>query len=149
MSGTHPPASPGPRLHQQTYWAGVVATMVVAALVGIAGVVVLDGVFGIDLVAPPDLFGTGSDLWRYAVAGAVMALVAGLVLMLLVTTTPRPTVFFSWIFGLLTLVAATVPFAVADSTSSAIATALLNLVIGLSILSLLAGVARRSRRPLP
>jgi hypothetical protein len=61
----------------------------------------------------------------------------------LLVATPQPFVFFGWIMGLLTLVAALAPFATNAETASKVATSLINLVIGVAIWSLLAATGRR------
>jgi hypothetical protein len=69
---------------------------------------------------------------------------------LLLVSTPRPFRFFTWIVSLLTLVAALAPFLTDADLDTKVATALINLAIGLSIGSLISGAAKsalRLRRP--
>jgi hypothetical protein len=60
---------------------------------------------------------------------------------LLLLTTPRPKTFFGWIVGLGTAVAVVWPFATGASLDAKVATALIHLVIGVAIGSLVSGVA--------
>jgi hypothetical protein len=120
------------------YWAGVVATAIVAVLIGVVGVLVVEQILNVDLVVR-DFFGTASHTAEYAWGGAVAALLAGLLLYLLALAAPRPTAFFGWIMALATLVAALLPFTWTSKTESAVATGLLNLVMGIAIWSLLSG----------
>jgi hypothetical protein len=127
-------------------WAGGVATAVVAGLIALVGVLVCEGVLDVDMVEPP-LVPVGDSLAvRYAVTAAVLALVATALAHLLVATTPRPRSFFAWIVGLATLVGVVLPFALDGTTAGRLATATVDLVIGLAILSLLSPVIRRTTR---
>jgi hypothetical protein len=120
------------------YWAGVVATAVVAALVGAVGVLVVEQIIDIELVTQ-SVF-SNSHTAEYTIGGAVAGAVAGLLLYLLAIAAPRPTAFFGWIMALATVVAALLPFTWTDHTDRAVATGVLNLVMGIAIWSLLSGV---------
>ncbi len=58
--------------------------------------------------------------------------------------TPRPRMFFSWIIGLATVAGVAAPFAVGDVVESQVATACINLALGICVLSLLGGVMART-----
>jgi len=60
--------------------------------------------------------------------------------------TPRPRMFFSWIVGLATVAGVAVPFAIGESTESQVATACINLALGVCVLTLLGGVMARTVR---
>ncbi|WP_426594822.1 DUF6069 family protein [Cellulomonas sp. McL0617] len=141
-----PPRSTAPSVDNGRYWAGVAATAVVAALVGLVGVVILDQIIKINLLIK-DLFGTDSEAAAYIVGGILCAVVAGALLQLLVMTTPRPRAFFGWIMFLALVVAALIPLTWGGTTKQAVATGLLNLIIGIAIWSLLSGVLARTLRP--
>ena len=64
----------------------------------------------------------------------------------LMLTTPRALSFFGWIMGLLTIVVTLTPFVTDESMESKIGSALIYLVIGIAITSLISGVARTARR---
>jgi hypothetical protein len=82
-------------------------------------------------------------------SAATTAVAAG-VLNLLVLGTPQPAMFFDWIMGLATLAAVVYPFSTAAPLDQKAATAVLNLVLGIAITSLLNAVSSRAiRRPLP
>ncbi len=137
-----------PRVEAGPLWAGGVATAVVAALVGIVGTLACRWLFGIPILAPAkdgaygDVHTTGLVL---AAAGA--ALVATLILNLLLLSTPRPLAFFQWIVGLVTVVMVLFPFSTGAPLSQKVATALVDLVLGIAIGSLLTGVGARAVRP--
>ena len=80
----------------------------------------------------------------YALTAFVLTLVATGVAHLMALVTPRPRMFFSWIVGLVTVAGAAVPFAVGESTESQVATACINLALGVCVLSLLGGVMART-----
>jgi hypothetical protein len=85
----------------------------------------------------------------YALAAGFTALAATALLHLLALTTPRPARFFTWIMGLLTTIAAVLPLTLEATTPSRVATATINLILGLAITSILNGVARTAFREMP
>lgn len=128
-------------------WAGGAATALVAALVAVVGVLIAQGILDIDMVRPVLLFdATDSFAGDYALTSAILALVATGLAHVLLLTTPRPTAFFSWIVGLATVIAAAAPFAQDASQASRLATSVVNALVGLAILTLLAGVMSRTVR---
>ncbi|MEV4346396.1 DUF6069 family protein [Actinoplanes sp. NPDC049596] len=134
---------PRPAVNAGKLWSGGAATAVVAALIAVAGILFGRGLFDIDVLAPKGegTWGDASTGW-YAFGAALAALVAtGLVHMLLLTT-PRPMRFFGWVIGLATVVAMLGPFVTDASLGARIYTAGLNMVLGIAIGSLVAGVAK-------
>ncbi|RSM60386.1 hypothetical protein DMH04_54125 [Kibdelosporangium aridum] len=133
-------------------WSGGVATAVVAGLIAVVGILVSRGVLDVPVLSPE-----GEGVWgdantvTYALVSGAVALAATGLLQLLSVTTPRFQTFFTWIMGLLTAIAVVVPLSLPVSWESKLATALINLVIGIAITSILNGVARsayrRRRRP--
>ncbi|NUU18370.1 hypothetical protein HP550_14025 [Cellulomonas humilata] len=140
------PVPAGPSVDAGRYWAGVAATALVAALIGVVGVVVVDRILQIDLVVQ-DPLGTGSTGAAFVVGGVLASLVAGGLLHLLALTTPKPRAFFGWIMFLATLTAALLPLTWTDVTESAISSGVINALIGIAIWSLLLGVLGRTFRP--
>lgn len=139
------------RLDSAQFWAGAVATAVVAALVALVGILICRWTLNIPILAP-----AGDGAWgnahtaEYALASAAAAIVAGALLYLLVLGTPQPRLFFDWILGLATLAAVVYPFSTSAPLDQKAATAVVNLVLGIAITSLLTAVAARAvRRPLP
>jgi hypothetical protein len=127
-------------------WAGGVATALVAALIAVVGVLIGRDALDLAMVEPPLLPVGDSFPVRYAVTAAVFALVATGLAQLLALTTPRPRSFFSWIVGLVTVVWTVLPLTQDGTAGGRLATALLDLVIGLAILSLTSSVMARSFR---
>ena len=125
-------------------WAGGVATAVVAALIAFVGVLVMQNLLDIVMVRPPLIPIGSSFVVRYAVTAAVLALLATALAHLLLVTTPRPRAFFSWIVGLATVAGVVLPFALEGTTAGRLATAGVNLIIGLAVLSLLGTIMTRT-----
>lgn len=129
------------------FWAGAAATAVVAALIALVGILVCRWTLGIPILAP-----AGDGAWgsahtgEYVLAAACIAIVAAALLYLLVLAAPSPRMFFIWIMGLATLAAVVYPFSTNASLNQKGATAIVNLVLGIAITSLLCAVAARSVR---
>jgi Family of unknown function (DUF6069) len=140
--------SPGPlRPDTSQFWAGGAATAVVAALIALVGILIVRWTLGIPILAP-----AGDGAWgnahtaEYVIVAACVALVATGLLYLLIISTPRPGLFFSWIMVLATLAATVYPFSSSAPLSEKFGTAVVNLVLGIAITSLLQAVAARAVR---
>jgi len=123
------PSGPTRWVEPGPLWAGGVATAVVAALIALAGVLITRWLFGM-----------------YVLSAAGAALVATALMHLLLLTTPRPQVFFGWIIVLATLVAVVFPFSTTAPLEQKLATAAVNLVLGIAIGTLTMQVAARAVR---
>jgi hypothetical protein len=139
-----------PRLDPVLLWTSGAVTAVIAALVALVGILLARGVFSVPLLAVK-ADGTWGDRSTvgYTVAVALVALAATGLLHLLLLVTPRPFLFFGWIVGLVTVVAALVPLATDAAPSSRLATGLINVAVGIAIGALLAAAGRRSLRVSP
>ena len=147
------PASPAgagsPRVRPDAgqFWAGAVATAVIAALIALVGILISRWTLNIPILAP-----AGDGAWgnahtgEYALLAACVALVAAGLLYLLMLSTPQPDVFFRWIIGLVTLIAVVYPFSSGAPLDQKAATAVVNLILGLAIGSLLTATAARAVR---
>ncbi len=149
-----PPIVPGgsggrtrPKIDVAQLWAGGVATAIVAGLVALVGVLVWRWLFSVPILAPKS-DGAYGDVRTtdYVLAAAGAALVATALAQLLLVSTPRPLVFFGWIVGLATVVVVLYPFGTAAPLSEKVATATVDLVIGIVTGSLVSGIAERSTR---
>jgi hypothetical protein len=144
-SGSTRWVDPGP------LWAGGVATAVVAALIALAGVLIFRWLFTVPILAPRQDGAWGNvSTGMYVLGAAGAALAATAIMHLLLLTTPRPQVFFGWIIALATLVAVVFPFSTTAPMAQKVATAAVNLVLGVAIGTLTAQVAARAvrrRRP--
>ena len=129
------------------FWAGAAATAVVAGLVALVGILICRWTLGIPILAP-----AGDGAWgdahtgEYVLAAACAALAAAALLYLLLLGTPQPRVFFGWIIALATLAAVVYPFSTGAPLAQKMATAVVGLVLGIAIGSLLGAVAARGAR---
>jgi len=124
------------RVSGRRLWAGGAATAVVAALAVVAGVLVTRAVLGIPVLAPraASNFGNSSTA-VYAGLAAGCALLATALLHVL-------------LLGALADVAvAAAPFTQPAPLASKDFTAIINIVVGVTVISLLSGVARSAVRP--
>ena len=146
------PGSARPRLKvdARRLWTGGVATAAVAALVAVVGVLIARGLFEVPLLAPTGEGTLGdASTARLAVLAACAGLLATGLMHLLLLSTPRPGQFFRWIVFLVTLIAMILPFMTDAELSTKVATAALNLAIGVTVASLISGVARSAVRTVP
>jgi hypothetical protein len=152
-----PPQRPQPppsrrfvgRVDEARLWSGGGATAIVAALIALVGVLISRWLFLIPVLAPKS-DGTYGDAHTTGVVliAVAAALVATGLLNLLLLGTPRPLAFFSWIIGLATVLAVLFPFSTSAPLGAKAATALVDLVLGIAIGSLINSVAARSlQRP--
>lgn len=124
-------------------WSGGLATAVVATLVILAGTLVFRGVFDIPVLAPEEAGYLGDTSTAvYALLAGVIALVATALLHMLLLSAPRALTFFGWIMGLAVAIAAFTPFSQVAEVPSQLATAVINLVAGIAIVTLLRSVGR-------
>ncbi len=125
-------------------WSGGAATAVVAALIALVGILVCRWLFNIPILAPRQDGAWGNvSTAEYALAAAAAALLATAIMHLLLIATPRPLLFFNWIMALGTVIALVYPFSTTAPLSQKIATAVINLVLGAAIGSLVNGTAAR------
>lgn len=138
---------PRPKVDAGRLWAGGVATAAVATLVAVVGVLIARGLFDIPLLAPTGE-GTLGDASTARLAGlaAGAALLATGLMHLLLLSTPRPGQFFTSILVLGTLIAVILPLLTNAAADTKLATAAVNLAIGITIASLVSGVARSAVR---
>ena len=131
----------------RTLWSGGAATAVMAALIALVGILICRWLFNIPILAPRQDGAWGDAATaEYAVAAAAAALVATAIMHLLLLATPRPRLFFTWIIALATVIAVVFPLGTSAPVSQKVATAIINLVLGCAIGSLVSGVAARSIR---
>ena len=129
-------------------WVGGLATALVAALIALVGVLVARALLRVPLFAPADAGAFGDqDTLLLCVLAAAAALVATGLAHLLLLGAPRPLAYFSWIVGLVTTAAVVVPFLGGAPLAVAFVQAVIHLVIGLAIGSLVSGAATSASRP--
>ncbi len=144
-------AGPGGRPPRQVsvdakrLWSGGLATAGVAALVAVVGVLIGRDVLDFAIEDSAIVLSVGDSLtFEYALTAFLLALAATGLAHALSVSTPKPQAFFGWIVGLATLTAVVVPFAREGTLAGQFSVAVINLVIGLSIGSLLSTVLART-----
>jgi len=131
-------------------WAGGVATAVVAALVVTLGVYIARDILNIPVLAPKAAGSLGNSTTAvYALVAALGALVATALLHVLLLGAPRPLRFFTWITGLAVVLAVVAPFSEMAEWQSKVATAVINLAVGVAVISLLTGTGRAALQVAP
>jgi Family of unknown function (DUF6069) len=140
--GIEPPV---PRIDAGRLWAGGAASAVVAALIALVGVLVIRAVFKVAFSGSAEAGAFGDTAVLCALA-ALAAIAATGLAHLLVLSTPRPLAYLGWIIGLVTAAAVVTPFLSNRPTGVSLAQALIYLVIGLAIGSLVPGAAASAMR---
>jgi Na+/phosphate symporter len=131
-------------------WVGGFATAIVAALIVVVGVFITRGILNIPVLAPKAASNFGdSSTAVYAALAAGVTLVATALLHVLLLGAPRPLAFFGWITALADIAVAAAPFTQPASLQSKVFTAVINVVAGVAVISLLTMVARSAARPRP
>jgi hypothetical protein len=139
-------AAPRPVLEAARLWAGGLATAVVAALIGLVGLLVVRVLAtNVHLPAIGSLYSSSAAVLLCTCA-AIAALAATGLAHLLLVSTPRPLAYLGWIVGLATAAAAVLPLTSGLPLVAAVASGVINLVIGLAIGSLVAGAAYSATR---
>ena len=140
--------STGLVLNPTRLWTGGLATAAVAALVGLVGTLVIRVLFAHAPVGASAAHAVGAgNAGLLCLFAAVAALAATGVAHLLLVSTPDPLSYLGWIIGLSTAAAVVVPLLGGLPMAAAIAVAVVNLVIGLAIGSLVVGAAGAAFRP--
>ena len=137
----------GPVLDAPRLWTGGLATAAVAALVGLVGTLVVRVLFDhlpVGTTATHAFATTNAGL--LCLFAAVAALAATGIAHLLMVSTPDPLSYLGWIIGLSTAAAVVVPLLGGLPLAAAAAIAVINLIIGLAIGSLVVGAAAAALR---
>jgi hypothetical protein len=121
----------------------VLATAVVAALIGLLGGLIAKNLLDLNLPTPSWVPGD-KDATHLAVLGFAAGILAGVLLQLLFVATPSPMRFFGWIVGLITAAVAVLPFSTDATTGAKVATAVIAIIVGICVISLLNGVTART-----
>jgi len=138
----------GPMINAGRLWSGGVATAIVAALIGLVGLLIVRALLQIPYLAPVRSGALGDSRTAVlCVSAALAALAATGLAHLLLLSTPRPMAYFGWIAGLLTAVAVVLPLLNDEAIAVRIATAVIHGVVGLAIISLVTGAAISASSP--
>jgi hypothetical protein len=136
-----------PRINAARLWSGGLATAVVAALIGLVGVLVVRAVLRVAFSGAPEagVFGDSGTVVLCVLAAASALAATGLAHLLLLGT-PRPLAYLAWIIGLVTAIAVVLPFLSGRDLAVVLAQAAIHLVIGLAVGSLVTGTAAAASR---
>ncbi len=136
----------GPRINVPLFAGGVVATALVTGLAAWLVAWFIREVFA--RITEQGRFGVwnpaASDPVWFGVAGAICAILAGVLWYLLQLSTPAPSQFYGWIVGLLVIASIVSPLLLSRTWDTGIATAVVHLVIGVPILGLIRAVGAKS-----
>ncbi|MGD9986997.1 DUF6069 family protein [Pseudonocardia sp.] len=137
-----PPGTTAPPVNAARLWSGGVATAIVAALIGLVGVLIARALPKVEFLGPlaSGPLGSGQTAVLCLLAAAAALAATGLAHLLLLST-PRPLAYFGWIVGLCTVVAVILPFLGTSDLGVKLASAIIYLVIGIAIGSLVTGAA--------
>jgi Family of unknown function (DUF6069) len=127
-------------------WAGGGATAVVAAGIGVVGVLLVRGVLEIPILSAKGRL-VNEAMVVVPISVALAALAATALLHLLLLTTPRPTAFFGAICAIVIAIVVLQVFITGGTREEQVATGVLYVVIGVAVISLLSGVARTAVQP--
>jgi hypothetical protein len=142
------PTDRRPVLDATRLWTGGLATAAVAALVALVGTLVIRVLVAYAPVGTSTAHAIdGGNAGLLCLFAALAALAATGVAHLLVVSTPDPLSYLGWIIGLSTAAAVVVPLLGGLPMAAAVAIAIVNLVIGLAIGSLIVGATAAAYRP--
>jgi hypothetical protein len=127
-------------------WSGGLLAGVVAAGIAVVGLLIVRGILDIPVLVSRNGNLVEASTWWYAGAAFLAAVAATALLHLLLAVAPQPFRFFGWIFGLAVAIAALIPFTTGAELRSKVSVALINLVIGLCIGSIVSSVGRSASR---
>ena len=127
-------------------WAGGGATALVAAGVGVVGVLFVRGVLNIPILSAKGGL-VNQAMAVVPLSAGLAALAATALLHLLLVTTPRPVAFFGAICAIVIAIVVLQVFLAGGTTEDQVATAMLYVVIGIAVISLLSGMARTAVQP--
>jgi hypothetical protein len=124
-------------------WIGGLMAGLVAAGVGIVGLLIARGIFHVRVFAksPSGELVNASSLW-YALLAFAVALLATALLHLLLLAAPSPFKFFAWLMALGIAIAALIPFTTSAHLAPKVASAAINAAIGIAVLSIVSSVGR-------
>ena len=143
--GTPGTGSPGARgsdyaqFDSTRYWAGAGATALVAALISFVGYQVFKWTLGTPILTP-----IGDGVWGNAQFAVLVTMVASGLLFLLSLGAPQPRTFFRWIMAVGTLASVVYPFSTTAKFPVMASSAVVNVFLGIAILTLLSASAVRA-----
>jgi len=141
---TAPQARRGVPVDQGRYWVGALLTSGVAAMAGVIGVLIAQDLLRVPLTMSSIGLGA-AHMSTYGLFAAVVALLAAGAYDAMLLFAPRPTIYFCWLTGLLTALAVLLPFTVPVAIGAQVALAIINLVVGVAVMTLVPVAATNAR----
>lgn len=139
----------GPQIHAGMFVGGVVMTGVVTGLAAWLVAWIIRAI--VDRINQAGQFGVWNPVAQdpvwFAVVGFLTALAGGALWFVLQIITPSPDQFYRWVVGLLIAAAVIIPLVLSAQFSVGIGTAVMHLMIGLPVLSLIPAMGHKSRSP--
>jgi hypothetical protein len=127
-------------------WFGGVMAALVAAGVAIVGLLIARGILDVPVLVERSGKVVNANTWWYAAAAFLAGILATGLLHALLVSAPQPYRFFRWITGLAVTIAVLVPFTSGAGVDTKLAVALINLVVGVCIVSIVSSVGRSAAR---
>jgi Family of unknown function (DUF6069) len=128
-------------------WTGGMVTAVIVCGLTIAAFLLVRGMMELPLLGIREGGAVVyASMFGYAGGAALGALLATAAMHALLLTTPRPRWFFHWLVGVGTAIAVLLPLALSEDLAARLATAAVNLVLGLAIIGLIRSTAAASLR---
>ena len=128
-------------------WTGGVVTAVIVCGLTIAAFLLVRGMLNLPLLGVrKGGAGVYASMFGYAGGAALAALLATAAMHSLLVTTPRPRWFFHWLGGVSTAIAVLLPLTLSQDLAARLATATVNLVLGLAIIALVRSTTAASLR---
>ena len=136
---------PGEVIDTRTLWMGGVITAVIVGGLTVVGFLLIEGILRYPLLGDhANAQVAHVTMVGYAVGAAVAALLASAAMQVLLVTTHRPQWFFAWLGGIGTAIAVLLPLA--QHLPVPLATATVNLSLGLTIIGLVNHTTAASQR---
>ncbi|WP_020171684.1 DUF6069 family protein [Gordonia polyisoprenivorans] len=137
----------GPDINVGMFVGGIVMTGIVTGLAAWLVAWIIRAI--VERVNAAGKFGVwnpvAQDEFWFAIVGFLTALAAGALWYVLQVITPSPDQFFRWVVGLLIAAAVIIPLVLSAQFSVGLGTAVMHLVIGLPIFSLVPAMGHKSR----
>ncbi len=140
-----PAVRPAERVDQARYWTGAALSALIAGLAGVAGLVAAHGIAHVPVLLARGTTLTPVHATVYGLLAAACALAAAALYAGMLRLAPRPSTYYSWLIGMLTLLAVLLPFTSTVALSSQIAFSAINLLVGLIVMVLVPLAAVHAR----
>jgi hypothetical protein len=148
MSGSGMTGGGSPRLRVDAtrLWIGGVMAGIVGAGIVVVGFLVARGILDVSVLVERDGELVNANVWWYAGAAFLAALVATALLHALLAGAPRPFTFYGWITGLAIVIAGLIPFTTGAKLETKVTLAVINVAAGGVLAIIIATVGRSALR---